>query len=728
MCAIMLYFCIRFKFDVKIAFALMVLQGIPLIWFGERLSNSRRKLSYPYFFFGIYTIIIMVVATYLIGQATYTLEESYCYWLTHLDKQSEVSQDLQISTVMIGYYIVGVLGYSKRIWMTARKDISRWLPNLWCLMLGVCFMLYSREGYNHTVRINTLFIGGTILAIYLVYASFISKGQYTTYQIKPKVYLILGTIWLLGIWVIGICIPEYQELPGTRWLRSIASSFGAKPDLHQKVPYERRLNSDIPLSNAILFEVKATESLYLREVAYGEYEGGCWYISEQEKQYDSYIDFKPQYLEAEYKQTDALLDEISFQNAQMAELLPLYAKMANYESNIIRKKAYTVIQNPINKINYFTVNNFFDIQDEEVSNIYYYQDLNKYYFHSNTLAEPSYYTVSYYDRLPKAGSREYVFLHNINGAIWEDIYNELSENKSQYELESSQIPKILRTYTPMIQYKNAKESFLQIPDELAEVLEKLTSQITMTQTSDWGKAELICKFLKENYTYHLKNKKIEGDRVYNFLFEEKEGKCQDFATSMTLMCRSIGLPAKYVTGYLVTEKNKESGNYIVREKDAHAFVEVYIAGYGWMSFDPTPERETEEIREEVTAGISLRDYIRLIVLGGMVCLILLLYRGGLTYVEEKWWLLIFKLTKREKQLDKLILREIKWLEKAGLERYPYETLTQYGRRLEEMQIDMGFIIALYERQKYGQIRASEEELQTAYKDYKSLKIKLKRLK
>ena len=63
---------------------------------------------------------------------------------------------------------------------------------------------------------------------------------------------------------------------------------------------------------------------------------------------------------------------------------------------------------------------------------------------------------------------------------------------------------------------------------------------------------------------------------------------------MALLCRSIGIPARYVTGYLVTEKNSETGRYIVREKDAHAFVEVYIAGYGWMTFDPTPEVEADE--------------------------------------------------------------------------------------------------------------------------------------
>ena len=197
---------------------------------------------------------------------------------------------------------------------------------------------------------------------------------------------------------------------------------------------------------------------------------------------------------------------------------------------------------------------------------------------------------------------------------------------------------------------------------------------------------------------------------------------------MTLMCRSIGIPAKYVTGYYASEKNKETGKYMIREKDAHAFVEVYIAGYGWMSFDPTPNSNIEETKEENMPGMSLPTYIRLIAIGSGIVIIILLSRGGLSYVEEKWWLIIFRLTKSQNQLEKLMLRQEMWLEKKGFFRDSHETLSQYAQRLKQFGIDITISVKLYEAQKYGAVQPAKSEIQAAYQSYKALKVVLKKLK
>lgn len=720
----MLVLCLLLGFNITIAIGVLIVEGSILLILGEHLkgTDKRRALPYPYFVFGMLMIIVGVIALYLIGQAAYTLGESYSYWLMNLHNQGQESIDFEIGTLIMVYYVIGITVYGRTIWGLAKKEINNWLPNLWCLLLGIGLMMYSREGYNHAIRIGTLLIGSGLLMSHLIYRSFISRAQWIQYRIKPKAYLGKFLICLLGIWVIGIFIPEYQELPGARWVRNIVNSFGVKPNLHQKILYESRLNNDVPLSNAVLFEVKASEPLYLRDMAYTEYSEGAWRIPEQEEGYKDYIEFKPQYLEAEYHQTATLLDEIAFQNGAQSSLLSKYVRYANYESNIIRKRTYTVLQNPINKINYFTVNGFSDIMDDKIDKVYYYQNLNNCYFHSKSLVEPSQYQVIYYDRVPKVGSREYMFLRNSNATIWENLYNAVIANKNEYSLYDDKLTKIL------IQYNNAKEMFLQVPDELKSVLEEFASNIIGTQESDWSKVELICNFLKNHYTYRLQNKRIEGERVSSFLFEEKEGICQDFATSMTLMCRSIGIPAKYVTGYLASEKSKESGNYIIREKDAHAFVEVYIAGYGWMSFDPTPNRELEETQGEHAALFSLDDYIRLIAIGSIIFVVVVIWRGGLSYFEEKWWLLTFRFTKTEKQLERLLLRQNVWLERLGLKKMSYETLSQYALRLKEKQIDILISVQFYEKQKYGGIEPSKRDIQEAYEAYKTLKVTLKKLK
>ncbi len=78
------------------------------------------------------------------------------------------------------------------------------------------------------------------------------------------------------------------------------------------------------------------------------------------------------------------------------------------------------------------------------------------------------------------------------------------------------------------------------------------------------------------------------DTVEYFLFEQRRGYCEQFASSLAVMACSIGIPARVATGYVPGEYNPFTGLHEVRANDAHAWVEVYFPGYGWSTFDPTP--------------------------------------------------------------------------------------------------------------------------------------------
>jgi hypothetical protein len=78
------------------------------------------------------------------------------------------------------------------------------------------------------------------------------------------------------------------------------------------------------------------------------------------------------------------------------------------------------------------------------------------------------------------------------------------------------------------------------------------------------------------------------DAVEYFLFEQKRGYCEQFSSSLAVMARSLGIPARIATGYVPGEYNPFTGLHEVRASDAHAWVEVYFPGYGWSTFDPTP--------------------------------------------------------------------------------------------------------------------------------------------
>lgn len=80
-----------------------------------------------------------------------------------------------------------------------------------------------------------------------------------------------------------------------------------------------------------------------------------------------------------------------------------------------------------------------------------------------------------------------------------------------------------------------------------------------------------------------------GDHpLEDFLFRYKSGHCEYFASAMVLLLRSQGIPARLVTGFLGGEYNRLEGYYVVRQVNAHAWVEAWIEGEGWRTFDATP--------------------------------------------------------------------------------------------------------------------------------------------
>lgn len=106
--------------------------------------------------------------------------------------------------------------------------------------------------------------------------------------------------------------------------------------------------------------------------------------------------------------------------------------------------------------------------------------------------------------------------------------------------------------------------------------------------------EAICKYFRDNFTYSLtadNSSDANMTTLESFLTKTRSGHCALFATAMTLSLRSLGVPARYVTGYIVGGENCEQTAdgyvYTVREKELHAWVEVYFEGIGWLPFDPT---------------------------------------------------------------------------------------------------------------------------------------------
>ncbi len=118
---------------------------------------------------------------------------------------------------------------------------------------------------------------------------------------------------------------------------------------------------------------------------------------------------------------------------------------------------------------------------------------------------------------------------------------------------------------------------------------QLAAQIIGPAQNDFDKAAAIENYLRTRYGYTLELPRTKvKDPIANFLFERKRGHCEYFASSMAVMLRTQGIPSRVVNGFRSDEFNDLTGNYVVRAKDAHSWVEAYFPGYGWQTFDPTP--------------------------------------------------------------------------------------------------------------------------------------------
>ncbi len=151
------------------------------------------------------------------------------------------------------------------------------------------------------------------------------------------------------------------------------------------------------------------------------------------------------------------------------------------------------------------------------------------------------------------------------------------------------IPAAQLRAAPAVYSSKIQETYLQLPPGLDARIKQLAEDVTSHASNPYDKAVALELYLKAHYAYTLDLRGDPGsDPLAYFLFTRRAGHCEYFASAMAIMLREIGIPSRYATGFLPGEFNDIGGDYIIRASDAHAWVEVYFPGYGWMTFDPTP--------------------------------------------------------------------------------------------------------------------------------------------
>lgn len=308
------------------------------------------------------------------------------------------------------------------------------------------------------------------------------------------------------------------------------------------------------------------------------------------------------------------------------------------------------------------------------------------------------------------------------------------------------------------------DRYLQLPETLPLRVRELATSITETSDSLYDKAKAIERYFRlSGFSYNQDMAAIpEGDTDYvdQFLFDTKVGYCDNFSTSMVVLLRSEGIPARWVKGFApgeVVDRDNGLPVYEVTNNNAHSWVEAYFPGVGWMNFEPTigfsnavnlnydVESETDELEtpdntpeetpkkpqvdkeeEEVSKGFteimsSMAKWVSdhkaaiLWMLVGLVLLSLFAYRH-----RRKWLAKVLIPMNRMRKdewdtFEKMYHQLLKQLAAYGITREQGQTLASYAKYVDSSfgETDMRKLTAAYEKGLYGNYRKDI--------DYKSMR-------
>ena len=148
-----------------------------------------------------------------------------------------------------------------------------------------------------------------------------------------------------------------------------------------------------------------------------------------------------------------------------------------------------------------------------------------------------------------------------------------------------------------------EKEFLALPADLDPRWRALAEKLAADTPAVEERIAKTVDYVQNAATYSLQVGKFHTRQpVTEFFFEKKRGYCQYFASAAAILLRLQGIPARYVTGYNVQEYNRPGRHFVVRNADAHAWLEVFEPGRGWVEADPTPDAELQARQEANASG------------------------------------------------------------------------------------------------------------------------------
>ncbi len=298
----------------------------------------------------------------------------------------------------------------------------------------------------------------------------------------------------------------------------------------------------------------------------------------------------------------------------------------------------------------------------------------------------------------------------------------------------------LQIYRQLDDHRNAiYNQYTQIPEGLPARVRFLANDIARGTRSVYDRIKAIEHYLRQNYNYTLSPQYPPADQdfVDYFLFDGKEGYCSYYASAMCVMLRTVGIPARYVEGFVLPDQPDENNQYVVTNRNAHAWVEVYLEGIGWVTFEPTtpyasamnyyiklnegnpdkgheyddipgfdPEEHNEQYREgkDFDWDVNGRDEMTASVFWlGLLAVILAVFLANMLFVPGKWSIL--RLMSPRKSIPAIYNYMVSLLRQSGCAINTGETPKDFAKRVDSryqfVYMTMDEMAELFYRVRYG---------------------------
>ncbi|MDR1961784.1 MAG: hypothetical protein LBQ16_05820 [Gracilibacteraceae bacterium] len=463
-----------------------------------------------------------------------------------------------------------------------------------------------------------------------------------------------------------------------------------------------------------LLEVRATEHLYLKRQVFGVFTQGSWLAVLGESFFTMREDWEQ---ERARLNVNNLLEAVRQAAADDAEFAARYAPSGTIPAAVVSAEVAEIRHLGMRASYVPHPETSYTLAGLPLGERSLQAPTGEIFLWRSQLPGDAQYSLSYYRQNP-ASDAALEYLSGLN-------YAALLDDMDRVFTRAGRVSALAAVRSFKEEWENAEAFYRMTPYPVPERAAELAGSLTQGLKTDYEKAAALVRYFHESgYVYDLDYTPPSAHRtdVEYFIFDSRRGICADYATAMTLMARAAGLNARYVEGFFSPPPDA-GGLARVTTGSAHAYVEVFLPGYGWTVFEPTVSyREARGGAQEEDSGLSRSGLLWII--GGIVFMAVAA-EGVTRFAVPARREAIFRRRVRGADLREGVLLLYMRAQEALFSRHSVPTSPQTPRMLADFAlarhgVDLQPLTAVYERTVFAGAAVSEKESGDALQAYDSL--------